>query len=251
MIGQNWANNQYFSPRNLSGLVVWLDGTDPFAQGFQPVNNFPIAQWSDKSNAANNFLQGVGALQPLYQTNYHGTKGSIIFDGVSTYLEAAYAANMNASNTTLFMVCACNNAAATWGTPIAQRGLAGAYRYGFNIYKNQASGGDSNKWDLLLGNGVGNGAIIDSVMTLDKNTLLSFSSTGGNATFFVDTVSIGSLPFVGQAGNTTNVSRLGSINEVAVFYFPGIISEVVMYNRTLSSTEYAIVQNYLKQRWTT
>lgn len=253
-VGKFFGDIQYFNPKNVPNLALWLDGPDPAANGVQPALNASVGTWVDKSGNGINFTQATAANQPLFITNYQGNLGALLFDGLTDQLSVAYNALLNTSDTSVFVVCACNNATSSWGTPFAQRGVSGTPKYGFNFYKTAFTDPvDSNKWQVLLGNGTsGFNAVKGPVMTLNKNTLLSLVGDGAvnSATFFVDGTTIGSNTFFSQtSGSTVNVSRIGAINEVAVFFFTGMICEIIIYSSVVSAAQRQIITQYLKKKW--
>ena len=44
-----------FSPKQIGGLALWLDGTDPTGTGTVPTSGATITSWKDKSGSANHF----------------------------------------------------------------------------------------------------------------------------------------------------------------------------------------------------
>ncbi len=59
-ISANWSVVNGTSPDEISGLVLWLDGSDVEADGTDPADASPITTWSDKSSVGNN-IAGTGA----------------------------------------------------------------------------------------------------------------------------------------------------------------------------------------------
>lgn len=68
-----------FAPTDLANLVLWLkadDGPD------DPVDDQPVATWSDKSGNGRDATQGTAAQQPTYKTDIQNGKPAVQFDGV-------------------------------------------------------------------------------------------------------------------------------------------------------------------------
>ena len=70
-----------FSPLTLSTLVLWLDGSDPNANGIPPDNGTAVGTWTDKSSSANNYTQSTGANKPTFNTGLQNGRGAVVFDG--------------------------------------------------------------------------------------------------------------------------------------------------------------------------
>jgi hypothetical protein len=66
----------------IGGLLLWLDGTDPFDDQTPPQNGRSIATWLDRSGNGHNATQGVVSRRPTYVLGANG-KGVIRFDGLS------------------------------------------------------------------------------------------------------------------------------------------------------------------------
>ncbi len=54
--------NPFFSPTQISGCQLWLDGADPNGTGIQPANTAAVNTWVDKSGNANNAIGGGGPI---------------------------------------------------------------------------------------------------------------------------------------------------------------------------------------------
>jgi hypothetical protein len=49
-------------------LSLWLDGDDPYANGYKPARNTAISSWKDKSGNNRHATQAVAANRPVYDT---------------------------------------------------------------------------------------------------------------------------------------------------------------------------------------
>ena len=63
---QTILNNSSFSPYNISGFQLWLDGADPNGNGILPTNGASISTWYDKSINKFNATQATASNQPTY-----------------------------------------------------------------------------------------------------------------------------------------------------------------------------------------
>jgi len=74
-----------FLPTQISGCVLWLDGTDPLGTGTPPSNGTSISTWYDKSGNGNN---GTSGTAPSFNSSGINTKGVVSFNGSTTYLNS-------------------------------------------------------------------------------------------------------------------------------------------------------------------
>ena len=74
-----------FLPTQISGCVLWLDGTDPLGTGTPPSNGTSISTWYDKSGNGNN---GTSGTAPSFNSSGINTKGVVSFNGSTAYLNS-------------------------------------------------------------------------------------------------------------------------------------------------------------------
>src|SRR5204863_7884544 len=107
MIGSSWANSQYFNPRHIGGLVLWLDGADPSANGVLPSNGTGLQTWVDKSTQGNDFSQATSALRPTFQTNIINSRPAILTNGSTQYMSCSTSNGFptGGNGRAMFVVC--------------------------------------------------------------------------------------------------------------------------------------------------
>ena len=72
-----------FSPRDLIGMVLWLDSADSSSVIESGGPGTGVSQWNDNSGKGHHLKQSVGVDRPSLEAG-----GSILFDGVSQFLKA-------------------------------------------------------------------------------------------------------------------------------------------------------------------
>jgi hypothetical protein len=76
-----------FSPLNVSGCVLWLDGKDPAGTRVIPSIGATVSTWVDKSTSAKNATAGG---TPTYVSG-----GGINFNGSSYFSNLSFAQNLS------------------------------------------------------------------------------------------------------------------------------------------------------------
>ena len=226
-----------FSPRQISGLGLWLDSADPAGNGVVPSAG-TLATWVDKSTAGNN---ATGGVSPTYSS----TTKAVSFNGSSTYLQTSLSAVP--SNETFFAVF-------TSTIPIAN-----ANRFNCIIGASGNNGRDIN----VLTSPAGNSSAYD--LRYDSWAVGSISLTGyGGITF--NTLTLVTTQFTGgQGAGSTYGSNFGSFQSLSFSsssttrigagnggdYFTGTINEIIIYNTVLGLSDRQKIESYLSQKWGT
>ena len=228
----------------LVDLQVWYDGSDPTTIQNAGVDEEDIEQWNDKSNFAHNANPVGGApAKPLYEaSDLQNSNEYVKFDGNDILSVNPFTQLDEATGWSMFIVANATDISANGGLCATNTG--------------------------------------DLKIRIDANGSTSFRSTGGNFAYFGtgtitdDTWHIWSLIYDGTAsGNArligrldktsatlytgtqpaqlstgSNIMYLGSTNE-AGYDLTGFMGEVIMFDKALTATEYANVENYLSNKW--
>src|SRR5574337_14 len=89
-----------FTPRQISGLVLWLDGNRGVT-----LNSTTVSTWTDLSGRGNNVSQGTSANQPVYNTNPLNSLPTLAFsDASSTNLVGVSLADLAPTTITTFCI---------------------------------------------------------------------------------------------------------------------------------------------------
>lgn len=249
MIGQKWANTQYFNPKQLPNLQCWLDCTDVHANGILPSNGTSISTWNDKSKNTYTFDQAIGGNQPIFTTNSINSKPTLSFNGTSQYLNCsntALASSITNAMTVylVYMVPVLNVAGVLFSTiPIPASPRVG----------------------LLMPFGGSNVAILD-FCNATTGRIQSPGSWSGSANTPYIASALASVPMSTmsiylnttlQASGTTPQNgvfsgytfTIGAYSSLSTGYFQGYIGEFILYNSYLTSAQQTLVYNYLKNKW--
>ena len=229
------ALTENFKPTSLTGCQVWLDGADPAGTGIIP-NDGVLSTWADKSGNANH---GTAVNNPTYSRN----QNTVNF----TYASSQYYAlpngafPFNDTSYSYFVVC-------KWNANNGPYGILGA-----GVLS------QDNLWvirNTTGANTVANYWYSDDITTSTSMTpgattcISAFYTTGrGLRSVWINFVS-------GASGNPTGFRAQPNTNNTvgaAVVsqseFMNGTISEVVVYNSSLSTQNRQIVEAYLAQKW--
>ena len=209
-----------------SGLQLWLDSTDPLANGTILPNGTPIPTWYDKSGNLNN---ATGGVSPFYANN------SIVFNG-SSFLDTTLTAKPMYE--TIFVVFLMAAPLSGSFNMVSTNSPAGR---GLRIYNNSLG---YNVWGV---GGYSNtsGGISRGITTLVAGTISGGPDNGVGTTFINGGKSISQSQVFTTYGEGTTRIGAGAGSE----FFNGTISEVLVYNRALSTSERHRVEGYLAWKW--
>ena len=242
-----------FNPDNIPGLQLWLDGNDPNANGIQPADNTPVSTWFDKSPQGNNFTQVTSGSQPIFTTNVFGSLGSPLFNAaLNNFMQLNYNPNLNAQNTTMFVVCNTNQTIIGDAAVMCSRAVDGSSNlFGYTFYEQSTP----LAWNPQLGSGAGawNNTTIENVVT-NSQTLLTLNSSGSPtvASTYLNGAFFGSVPYFSESQTSATTPMYvgaGNTNGAPSFYWGGYVNEILIYNASLTSVQQQEVTNYLLKKW--
>ncbi len=93
-----------FVPRQVTGLVLALDGNDPAGTGIQPSAGTGLASAFDKSGFGNSTSQASAPLRPTFQPNILNGKGCFRFSGSQYMSMGSFGFPMGSQGRTVFIV---------------------------------------------------------------------------------------------------------------------------------------------------
>lgn len=230
-------------PITIPGICLWLDAVDPSNNGTQPLNNTTLATWSDKSGFNNNATQASGSAQPTYKTNQMNGLPSVSFNGTQSTMGAGTTNFPSGSGAlTIFIVFNSTNIAldqyiVTWGINSAGHYFASAITGSSRVYAD-AGGASANGTTQLVSatnyitniNYPGGGLISTSSIIVNGVPFTVTSGSDGTPNTSVGTATIGSY-----LNGTLKLS--------------GLLSEVLLYNRSLLPAQQTIINKYLGNKW--
>lgn len=215
-----------FSPSLLSGLQLWYDAADA-ATITQSVG--AVSQWNDKSGNNRNATQAVGANQPAY--------------GASALQSGKPGLDFTSSKWMAFPVFSFGD----YDAFVVTKATAGATDR-FFVCTSSSNNFQVVRMDNLdHPNTFPPPGIGTDVWNVTTPSLINFSRTGTTLNPYLNNV-LGT-PF--SSGSTTFSPDGLGIVIAAVTQCPAVMSEVLLYNRTLTAGERTQVYNYLKAKWNT
>jgi hypothetical protein len=224
-----------FSPRQIPGLVLWLDAADPAGNGVVPSSG-TLTTWTDKSAAGNN---AAGGVSPTYSS----TTKAVSFNGSSTYLQTSLSAVP--SNETFFAVFTSTVPISTPNKFNCIIGASGNNGRDINVFTSPA--GNSSAYDLRYDSwAVGSISLTGyGGITFNTLTLATTQFTGGQGAGSTYSSNFGSFQSLSFSGSST--TRIGAGN--GGDYFTGTINEIIMYNTVLGLSDRQKLESYLSQKW--
>lgn len=227
-----------FSLSNIPGVQLWLDAAD---ESTLSLSNSTVTQWRDKSSNARHTTTIGGS--PTYNSN----SKVINLNGSSTYLVGPY--NNTTAFLTMFAVSTVN----------FSQGGAGSYRLVSvgstlsNDFNNVGSAsilrvaGASQLRSLRVG---ANNLIPVGTITSDVRFLIMAQYNGTTSTNFVNGSNIASLASTSNF-NISSYSIGRDVGNTAgtYTYWPGTVSEVIIFSSVLSTLQRQQVEGYLAQKW--
>lgn len=231
----NYINMKWglpFSPLNIAGIVLWLDGSDSTTI---TESSGLVSQWDDKSSNANHAVQGTGSKQPTTNASTQNSLNIIDFDGVNDSMAFANEDNFDLAQVSVFVVGSGSTGSfmgkcdpATLTTDISRRKL----QFQTSVFNSGA--------DTTLNVSMGSSAM----------EVRGFVSRADNDhTWSIDGIQMTSSAAMNLSTfNDAQFNIGGVFNETAEF-LNGSIAEILIYNSPLSSSEHTAITNYLLSKW--
>jgi GLEYA domain/Fibronectin type III domain len=235
------TNLSPMSPKFINGLLLWFDATDPLNTGTAPVDGTTIPVWYDKSgngrnaNASVGILYNVNGLSSGYPaltfTNSQWLFGSVPNTNPTMTIFVVYSMNQNSSS----------------NATIIGLGNIGLSDDNDNNYvgvsrQNNTGIGPNRNNTYVSANTANYSTPYLTDCWFDGTNEYTTTQNGSNTTTYsaASTGNFGINSFV--IGNNTNI---GDPN--GPFY--GYISEIIVYNISLSTVQRQIIEGYLSWKW--
>jgi hypothetical protein len=207
-----------------------------------------VATWNDKSGNGNT-ATSLGTANPVLTQNLINGRQAISFPNTGTTPSPTYffdgPISLTGESITYFVVCVPSSVSVMAGSPrILSLAATGAVDYTSALYLvalyqvNTAFGAYRNNSGNVL-------------VAVTSNTPYIFSAiaVNGNVAMYQNGGTVTNIPT--GAGASFAVSRFRLANEMnpAINLFNGNIGEVIIYNRTLTTSERQQVEGYLAWKW--
>lgn len=235
--------SRIFTPFEISGLSLWLDAYDSSSISFS--SGSTISQWTDKSGNGYHAVPNVGS----------GTYSSTGLGGLPTvgitstgYMKSSVPAGTFASNITLFVIFQKTGANNTYDTVVTRTGGAlGNIPSPIDYY---ITGTTASR---LIGNGTASGGytVTDTVFRTTTPTMYYVNVASSAPTKWnegLNGVVAQTTTAATTYGDTATYVYIGSRGDTTT-KMTGNISEIIMYNTTLTTQQRQQVEGYLSKKW--
>jgi hypothetical protein len=232
-----------FSPTTVTGCLLWFDAQDPNGTGTAPANGSSINTWTDKSGGSRN----ATANTPItYNSTGLNNKPALTFTNTQYLLGNV---SITTPTLTIFAICSLNSLSHA-SARIVSLSAAGIEDYGSNLYMGLVRNNGSSNFTPYR-----NGAYFPSNTGAPPNYLNPYLVEcwfDGTNEYF--TVQIGNSTTILSTGSSGNfgVSSFGIGIDRGNFgdgTFYGFMSEIVVYNTSLSTADRQSVEGYLSWKW--
>ena len=226
-----------FSPTQIAGCLLWLDAADATTI----TGTSPVTQWRDKSGNSQNATPHATGPQ-LVQNSLNSLPG-LTFSGANTMKCGAF---LTQTSFSAFMVVNNTNTNVSFGVWKVQTGsyfiMQNVIKVGVNNSGAYAVDASISITDFtkphILGLTLSSSSSASSAFTFNAsfdgtNTLVTGTSTLGNATTCEQQVGVGGLMESG----------------VPQYQLGGVIYEAMIFNTSLSKPQAETIEGYLAQKW--
>lgn len=229
-----------FTPRQVPGCAVWLDGADQSSMSFSSSSN--LSSWRDKSGNAYNAtasgspgLVGFGTVNP----------GGVYFNGTSSYL-SNFACPINLSQRAIFIVMQevthANVAGILSFVPNPTNGFDYQTITGMSIETSNGLRFYANSGAYI--SDMGNATLLQKGIYFD-----SMNGTQG-ASFFNGANTSNNVANFTQ-GTCTGFVLGARWNNGVGTYTNSIIHEIIVFSNAITATQRQAVEGYLATKWNT
>lgn len=215
-----------------------------------------VTQWTDLSGNGNHatYDGAIGTSPNLSGTNGGNSRKGITFDGVGDNLQIPKTLFNNKAGGTMFVICKTTSITAATENEIVFFSAGGSSNGRFNLSVDMVTGRYRTRNRRLDAD-----VYLNSRQMLGQEALpsastvlgLSMSWSTGLGLLYQDGEIINWDPDMVQTlGNTSNTdsdyASIGRLNDGTNYPFNGVISEVILFDRALSTTEMASMNTWLK-----
>lgn len=240
---ENYLRAKWFpnltSPFQIVNLLGWWDASD---ESTITIGTGGVSSWADKSGFGEDLAQASNPDRPQSGVDTMNDLNVLSFNGTSDFLTTASAINFANTSSTLFVVFR------PTGVSDSDDGLL-VFEQGLDHLKIIAAAPTSTFDSLVVQNGLGFAQTLNSGNVLNEDTLLglNLSSSTTDVVLSVNGVPVDSVDSYNGAFNmawdfSVGVDDTGEHLEM-------IVSEIVLYNRSLTLQETTDIQFYLTQKW--
>ena len=242
-------------PSQIPSLNLWYDASESNVayirntSGLAPSNGQAVQDWIDKQGFGRDANQASGARQPTWQASQQNSLGTILFDGSNDVLTlnpiGSWALSLPGQTTYIVL-----KANALTGIPRATMTNTNGYQFFWDTYwgvetaggrATSGSAGNTTNYQYM-------GMILDGTqtngdITVQNNLRLKMRINGTQQT----------LTFSSNVGTATSGSAtglfIGADSSPPAHPFSGYIGELLIWTRTLNTSEILAIETYLSDKW--
>ena len=229
-------------PTTVPELQLWLDGADPAGTGTAPSDGAIVSMWMDKSGRNNH---GTSHGNPTFVASAFNSKPGISLNGSTQRFVGAIT---NTGTTVSVFAIVSMNSGGQWGricslatTSSADGGVSSLYFIPLiRSFTNQA---------IQSGRYQGSGNVNTTQVAVTYNTPFQATSVvdGTTNTLYLNGTSAATASCTGNFGYTAY--GIGAAPAFPAEWLQGYISEIIIYNASLTSTQRQKIEGYLAWKW--
>ena len=238
------------SPLAIDSLYYWFDASQGVTDslGGAIANNEGVGTWNDLSGHGYHVTQTTNTDRPVYKTGAVSGYPGIQFDGSDDFLASA-AHFWGSDNISIFVV-------AKWTAETTTRVLVDKYstvsnKRQWRYYYDTVA--DSTRFvSSTNGTSATILAIKKDIPTVGTWILQSLISNGSSGSFYLDGSSIKTGTTSTIYDNSLNKLGIGAAQTTdgtLAGFFHGVISEIVIFSKNLSTTEQVAIEAYLNRKY--
>jgi hypothetical protein len=218
-----------------SGVAFWLDASHAPSL---TVSGGSVSAWLDRSGNARHATQGVAASQPTFASASQNGRAGILFGG-NDFMDVTQF--LGGSAATAFVVAKQNNS-----PPSAESDTGPVLgNFGSHSFDSHSQWVDGNIYDGFAST---TRRDITPSKSLAAARVFCWYSAASDFRLYID----GQVEFTDSSnvvgyGTTPKIGRGGQPN--STYYYAGLVFEVAVFPRALSSQEITEVTNYLAVKW--
>lgn len=249
------GGHNVIQPNQIPNLNLWYDASVSNAayvqdtSGTAPTDGEGVAAWIDKQGAGRDANQATANRQPLWSAVQQNGLGTILFDGINDVLTlnpiGSWALSLPGQTTYIVL-----KANALTGTPRVTQTNTNGFQFFWDTFwgietaggrAKSATAGDTTNY-IYMGQ-ILDGTQTDADVTTQNNKRLKMRINGAAQT----------LTFSANVGTATSPSAtglfVGGDSQPPANPFLGQIGEMLIWTRTLNTTEILSVETYLSDKW--
>ena len=235
----------FANPRSIPSCAMWLDGSDPAGTGVAPANNSAISTWVDKSGNGCNAT--ASSSNPTFLSNQYNGYGLINFSGGVYFSNATF--NYNLPNRTLFIVC--SSTVAGYTGFLSFNNTAGTDYSASNTMNYASPGTNSLQIAAALSAAGGGFNVFFGTGSTTQFAIYGDTFSGTTESYFMNGSNMGSTTTSTTFGASTSIyigaRQLGGFT--GTYSITGTISELIIYNYAITSSQRQQVEGYLAWKW--